>query len=166
MSKKLFRIKAIQPTFDKLYSEYKDFYLVETSKSSGVPIFPQSLLPKLPKDIRKICEELNENLINKRNWASILLLRKLLPLAIVRKFQSLNQENEILMEGDWLDTKALLGKIEQHLKEKRVYKEILNYKILTDSSQHSYAFSPDSSDAEGIAIKLRVFLEQLFLTNL
>lgn len=133
------------------------------AKTEGGPIiFPKELLKKLPTDIEEVCEEFNHNFGNSKRWAAMLLLRRLLPLSIVRKFQAMDKENEIKVGGDYLDTKSLLGKIEKYLKEKKVYKDILNYKILTDSSQHSYTFVPELSDVEGAALKIRIFLGDLF----
>ena len=128
----------------------------------GAIIFPKDLLEKLPIDIKEVCEEFNYNFINGKRWSALLLLRRLLPLSIVRKFQKMNKENEIKVNGDYLDTKNLLGKVEKYLKENKVYRDILNYKILTDSSQHSYTFSPELTDVEGAALKIRLLFGDLF----
>jgi len=136
--------------------------LLNDKTERGPIIFPKELLEKLPADIKEVCEEFNHNFENSKRWAAMLLLRRLLPLSIVRKFQAINRENEIRVGGDYLDTKNLLGKIEKYLKEKKVYKDILNYKILTDSSQHSYVFSPELSDVNGAALKIRILLDDLF----
>ena len=125
-------------------------------------IFPKELLSKLPSDIQEICKEFNFNFENEKRWAALLLLRRLLPLSIVRKFQAIGKESEIKADGDYLDTKNLLGKVEKYLKEKRAYKDILISKILIDSSQHSYTFSPELSDVEGVAVKIRLLLDDLF----
>jgi len=87
-------------------------------------------------------------------------------LAIVRKFQALNRELEIKKpDGDFLDTKGLLGQVEKLLSNKRIYKEIEGYKLLIDSSQHSYSLNVDDSDVEGAAIKIRVLLDDLFYNH-
>ena len=136
--------------------------LVNLGLQEGAKIFPEELLKKSPPDVKKVCEEFNYNFVNCKLWGSMLLLRRLLPLIIVRKFQIMGKEDEIKDDGDYFETKNLLGQVEKYLKEKKVYKDILNYKILTDSSQHSFTFSPELSDVEGAAIKMRLLLEDLF----
>lgn len=167
MSNKLFRIEILQPRFDELYEEYFKLFGEDDSESQ-IPLnkktlFPDSLIKILPEDVGKVCREFNFVFSSNKPFSSMLLLRRLLPLSIVRKFQKINKENEIKQNGDYLDTKALLGKIQIHLKEKRVYDEIISYKLLLDSSQHSYTFLPAITDVEGAAIKLRVFLEDIFI---
>lgn len=129
---------------------------------TGVVIFPKELCKKLPSDVSEVCEEFNYNFINGKPWASFLLLRRLLPLSIVRKFQTMDKEAEIKTEGEYLETKPLLGMVEKYLKEKKIYKDIMNYKNLTDSSQHSFTFSPELTDVEGVALKMRLLLDDLF----
>ncbi|MDA2918359.1 hypothetical protein MYX76_02490 [Desulfobacterota bacterium AH_259_B03_O07] len=128
----------------------------------SVIIFPHELINKLPDDIKKVCEEFNFSFGNRKPLASMLLLRRLLPLSIVRKFQVAGKELKIKPAGEYLETKTLLGKIEPSIKNKKLYREILNYKVLTDSSQHSYTFFPTLSDVEGAAIKIRLLLDDIF----
>ncbi len=126
-------------------------------------IFPKELIEKLPKDLKILCDDFNFNFSNNRPVASMLILRKLLPLSIVRKFQQINKVSEIKDEnGRYFETKKLLGEVEKLLSNKRVYKEIINYKILMDSVQHSYSISIQLSDIEGAAIKVRAFLDEIF----
>jgi hypothetical protein len=134
-----------------------------TSIKELLPVFPKELIEKLPSDLKILADDFNFNYQNKRPVACMLILRRILPLAIVRKFQMLCQEKEIIRDdGDYLDTKGLLGKVKSLLKNKRIYDEIMNYKILLDASQHSYAINVQMTDAEGAAVKIRVFLEELF----
>lgn len=126
-------------------------------------VFPTELMKKLPRDIASLCDEFNFVHKNKKPLAGILLLRRILPLAIVRKFQQLGSESKIQdAQGEYLDTKALLGNVEGLLKNKRTYTEVMNYKLLVDASQHSYSLNIQMSDTEGAAIKIRVFLDHLF----
>ncbi len=126
-------------------------------------MFPVSLLSKLPKDLSLLCNEFNFCYKNQKNNAGILLLRKILPFSIVRKFQIENKENEIKdSKGDYLETKSLLGNVEKLLSNKRIFKEISNSKILLDSSQHSYTLTVDYTDVQGVALNLRVFLDDIF----
>lgn len=155
--------------FTKLYKERGSKLKIKRKTELGIEekprnrdVFPQELIQKLPSDIGVLCSEFNFNFGYEKRFASMLLLRRLLPLSIVRKFQILDKEPEIKNQGEYLETKALLGKVEKHLAEKRTYKEILNYKLLVDSTQHSYTFTPQISDVESTAIKMRVFLEDLF----
>lgn len=64
--------------------------------------------------------------------------------------------------GDYLDTKALLGKSTKIFNNDRIYKKINNYKILLDSSQHSYKITITETDVQGAGIAIRIFLEELF----
>jgi len=132
------------------------------SPSNSV-IFPEFLMKKMPQDIAVLCDEFNFNYQNRKPHAGMLLLRRILPLSIVRKFQQLSRESEIKDDrGEFFDTKALLGKVECILKNKRIYKEIMSYKTLVDSSQHSYSLNIDITDTEGTAVKIRVFLDDIF----
>ncbi|OGH92758.1 MAG: hypothetical protein A2563_03765 [Candidatus Magasanikbacteria bacterium RIFOXYD1_FULL_40_23] len=129
-------------------------------------IFSKDLTSKISADLGGLCNEFNFNYQNKKPNAGLLLLRRILPLAIVRKFQALNRELEIKKpDGDFLDTKGLLGQVEKLLSNKRIYKEIEGYKLLIDSSQHSYSLNVDDSDVEGAAIKIRVLLDDLFYNH-
>jgi hypothetical protein len=126
-------------------------------------IFPGELIKKLPQDLKILCDDFNFNFENDRPVAGMLILRRILPLAIVRKFQKLNREDEIKdSNGDYFDTKALLGRVESLLSNKRIYKELISYKFLIDSSQHSYTINVQMPDTEGAAIKLRIFLDDIF----
>jgi len=164
MNNKLFRIEILQPRFDELYEEYLELFGEEDSPlvTNKRILFPDSLIKFLPKDVGEVCKEFNFSFSYNKPIGSMLLLRRLLPLSIVRKFQKLGKEQDIKQNGDYLDTKALLGKVQTHLKEKRVYDEIVAYKLFVDSSHHSYTFAPVITDVEGAALKLRVFLEDLF----
>lgn len=135
----------------------------ESTSFGKKEIFSASLIKKIPKDVGILCAEFNFNYAHDKPNAGMLLLRRILPLAIVRKFQVLNKEKDIKDKtGEFLDTKALLGKIESHVQEKRIYKEILGYKSLVDSSQHSYSLNVDMTDTEGAGIKIRIFLDHIF----
>ena len=126
-------------------------------------IFPSELIKKLPKDLKILADDFNFNFTNGRPVTGMLVLRRILPLSIVRKFQILNRKAEIKGDdGDYLETRALLGKIESLLSSKRIYGELIGYKILIDSSQHSYTLNVQMSDTEGTAIKVRVFLDDIF----
>ncbi|MBI2444244.1 MAG: hypothetical protein HYV42_03320 [Candidatus Magasanikbacteria bacterium] len=125
-------------------------------------IFPDELIVKLPKDIQILCAEFNFNYKNRKPNACILLLRRILPLSIVRKFQILDEENEIKVDGNYLETRSLVGKAEKILKSKKIYQTILNFKLVLDSSQHSYTLNVTIMDAEGAGVAIRVFLEDLF----
>lgn len=135
----------------------------EISAHDKKGIFPISLMQKIPKDIVILCDEFNFNYLNNKPNAGILLLRRILPLAIVRKFQQLSKEGDIKDDmGEFFDTKALLGKVESQLSDKRIYKEIIGYKALVDGSQHSYSLKVDMTDTEGAAVKIRIFLDDIF----
>lgn len=137
--------------------------IIATGIAGNKIIFPAELIEKLPKDLKILADDFNFNFENGRPVSGMLILRRILPLAIVRKFQKLNRENEIkISNGDYFDTKALLGKVENLLSNKRIYSELMSYKILIDSSQHSYTLNVQMSDTEGVAIKLRVFLDDIF----
>jgi len=128
-------------------------------------LFPIELIEKLPKDLQILCSEFNFNYKNRKPWSCILLLRRILPLSIIRKFQKLDEEAAIIENGEYLNVKELVGKAEKILKTKRLYQEIINYKPLLDSAQHSYTLSITIIDVEGAGIKVRLFLEDLFGSN-
>jgi hypothetical protein len=132
-------------------------------QSPGDGVFPDSLLQELPTDVAALCREFNFNFENQKPNASMLLLRRILPLAIVRKFQIEKKEQEIKNpNGEFLDTQALLGKTESRSAEKRIFKDINNYKPLVDSSQHSYSLNVHLTDVKGAAVQIRLLLDELF----
>ncbi len=132
------------------------------NKQDGAIIFPLELIKKISPDIQILCEEFNFNYMHKKNYSCILLLRRILPLSIVRFFQSNNKENVIKQNWEFLDTKWLLWKIENKLTERRVYKEIINYKLIIDSSQHSYKLKISREDVQWASIVIRTFLDNIF----
>jgi len=143
--------------------KYKEVSSMNTNKDKKPPIFPKRLFKKLPQDLKILCDDFNFNFDNNRPVASMLILRRLLPLSIVRKFQQMNKETEIKdKNGEYFETKKLVGKAEKLLSNKRIYKELMNYKILIDSAQHSYSINVQLSDVEGAAVKVRVFLDEIF----
>ncbi|MCD6194732.1 hypothetical protein J7K05_00795 [bacterium] len=159
-------VSVLEAVRDKLLdwtiSKTKDKPTIRSSRTEK-DLFPNSLVKKLPPDLKILCDDFNFNFANKRPIASILILRRILPLSIVRKFQQINKESEVKDEkGQYLETKNLLGKAERLLSNKRIYKEVMNYKILIDSAQHSYSINIQLSDVEGAAVKIRIFLEELF----
>ncbi len=131
-------------------------------KVATVTIFSATLLKAVPKDIAALCEEFNFNYEHAKSNACILLLRRILPLAVVRKFQAENLEEEIKKDGEFFNTKELLGKVERFLSAGRFYKDIVSYKILIDSSQHSFTIKFDITDITGPALAIKVFLDDLF----
>lgn len=147
-------------------------YLIEANSGQEVVIvdkvkekiiFPNELIEKLPKDLKILADDFNFNFVHEKPVTGMLVLRRMLPLAIVRKFQTLDRETEVKSnDGEYFDTKALLGKTESLLSHKRIYSELMNYKILIDSSQHSYTLNVQMPDTEGAAIKLRVLLDDIF----
>jgi len=136
---------------------------MKNAETIGKIIFPDELIKKLPKDIKILVNDFNFNFENERPVVGMLVLRRILPLSVVRKFQKLNRETEIKdNNGDYFNTKVLLEKAENLLSNKRIYRELMGYKILIDSSQHSYNLNVQIPDTGGAAIKLRVFLDDIF----
>jgi len=157
----------------KVYQDYQILYssLLPQSKTKkrlkklskgNIVIIPTTVLKLLTKDLVQHCNELNENL-EAENWiSSMLLMRKTLPLAIIRKFQKDNKEKNIkYSNGEYLNSEKLLEK-SQNLVEPRIYKEIKEIKFLYDSIQHIFNFFPGRTDISPATIRLRVFLEDLF----
>lgn len=156
--------------------EYRDLQIVYSSSlpqsktkkrlkklsKGNVVIMPTRVLKLLSKDLAQHCNELNENL-EAENWiSSMLLMRKILPLAIIRKFQKDNKERNIKhSNGEYFNSEKLLEK-SQNLVEPRIYKEIKEIKFLYDSIQHIFTFSPTETDISPATMRLRVFLEDLF----
>jgi len=136
---------------------------IEITNVIPTTIFPQTLIDKLPKDVEILCLEFNFNFIHHNPHSCMLLLRRMLPLSIVRKFQSLNRDSDLRDEnGEYFGTERLLGICEAALKDKRIYKEVMNYKSLFDSSQHSFSLNLDIVDTQGAGIVIRKFLDDIF----
>lgn len=126
-------------------------------------IFPNDLIKKLPDDLKMLCDDFNFNYSHKRSFPSMLILRLLVPRAIVRKFQKLGREHEIKKQnGEYLEPEALLNKAENLIANKRCVRELRNYKFLMDTAQHFYDVNMRFEDVGGAAIRVRVFLEELF----
>ncbi len=136
--------------------------IVTTVTNDNTTLFPIDLVNLLPNDVKVICEEFNFNKKNNKHISCILLLRRLLPLAIVRKFQQINKEGEIKRDGEYLETRALLGKAKLLFSTKKIYDVIIDYKLLIDSSQHIFTFTISPQDIPGPAIAIRVMLGDLF----
>lgn len=138
-----------------------DIEILENGVSST--IFPNDLIKKLPDDLKMLCDDFNFNYSHKRSFPCMLILRLLVPRVIVRKFQKLDREHEIKKEyGEYLEPEALLNKAENLIANKRCVKELRNYKFLMDTAQHSYTVNISFEDVGGTAIRVRVFLEELF----
>lgn len=143
---------------------------IDTNDTTNEPIvgvediiFPEELIVKLPQDVKLLVDDFNFNFAHNRPKTCLLILRRVLPLSIVRRYQQDDKEAEIKGSGgDYLDTKALLGKSENLLSQKRIYTDLVAYKILTDGAQHSYTLNVQISDAKGAAIATRVFLDDIF----
>lgn len=127
-----------------------------------IPLFPKELLEIIPGSLKILCEEFDHNYKNENPNACILLLRKIIPLAIVRKFQQVNKEEEIKTAGEYLQTRALLGKAQELMSSKRIYDDIINYKLLIDASQHIFTVTSYMADIPRPAIAVRVMLEDFF----
>lgn len=127
-------------------------------------VFPEELIIKLPQDVKLLADDFNFNFANNRPKTCMLILRRILPLSIVRRFQKDNKENEIKDENnDYFQAKALLEKARDLLSQPRIYSEVVPYKILTDGAQHSYTLNMHMTDVKGAAITMRVFLDDIFL---
>lgn len=126
-------------------------------------IFPEELITKLPQDVKLLADDFNFNFSNGRPKTCMLILRRILPLSIVRKYQKDGTEAEIKdTDGEFLEAKALLGRTQSLLSQGRIYTDLASYKSLTDGAQHSYSLNVQISDARGAAIALRVFLDDIF----
>ncbi len=125
-------------------------------------VFPPELIAKLPGSIQELCEEFNFNYEHRKPNACMLLLRRILPLSIVRRFQQLNREADIRDHGELLETKALLGKAQPLLSTSRIYTDVMNAKLLIDGAQHVFTMRVSTTDVNGAAIAVRVFLEDLY----
>lgn len=148
---------------DYLIEANNDQESVTIDKVKEKVIFPNELIEKLPRDLKILTDDFNFNFAHEKPITGMLILRRMLPLSIVRKFQKLDRETEIKGDdGNYLDTKALLDKAEVLLSNKRIYRGLTSYKILIDGSQHSYTLNVQMPDTEGAAIKVRVFLDDIF----
>lgn len=172
------KIRILKSNFDNpttVFGKSKDLWPIEfpwensqniivkkPEKTESSIFFPTTLIKRLPKDLNILCQEFNFNYQNKIPNACILLLRRIIPLSIVRFFQKIGEEWEIKYDWEFLDTKDLMWKIENRLTEKKRHKEIINIKPLIDSSQHSYTLSVSLTDVEWAGIKVRLFLDDLF----
>lgn len=138
------------------------------TKTSTTPdnvetIFPDELISKLPSDLKLLADDFNFNFCNGRPNASMLILRRILPLAIVRRYQKDGKESDIKdSKGKYLETKGLLGKAQSLLNQGRIYTDLISYKVLTDGAQHSYTLNVHLPDARGAGIAARVFLDDIF----
>lgn len=130
--------------------------------ASYTPLFPRPLVELVSGAIKVLCEEFDFNFQNKNPNACMLLLRKIIPLAIVRKFQYINKEDEVKENGEFLQTKALLGKAKSIMSSPRIYDEIMDYKFLIDSSQHIFSVSSYMEDIPRPATAVRIMLEDFF----
>ncbi|KPJ54787.1 hypothetical protein AMJ47_03520 [Parcubacteria bacterium DG_72] len=156
------KYKELRGSYSQLTTKSSTKKRLKKSGKGNIVTIPSAVLKLLPKDVVQHCNELNENL-EAENWiSSMLLMRKILPLAIIRKFQIDKKESNIKdSNNEYLSTEKLLKK-SQNLVEPRIYKEIKEIKLLYDGVQHLFTFSPRQTDISPAIIRLRVFLEGLF----
>ena len=158
--------KEILDWIDKELNGYKDAPVPQYRNLRGFPMIwdpNRGWVPISPYDLKMLCDDFNLNYYHKRSFPCMLILRLLLPRAIVGKFQKLGREHEIKKEnGEYLEPEALLNKAESLIANKRCVKELRNYKFLMDTAQHSYTVNISFEDVGGAAIRVRVFLEELF----
>lgn len=134
-----------------------------SAKNNTEVIFPDELIAKLPSDLKLLADDFNFNFSNSRPNASMLILRRILPLAVVRRYQKDNKESDIKdTNGEYLEPKGLLGKAQSLLSQGRIYTDVMAYKALTDGAQHSYTLNVHLPDARGAGIAVRVFLDDIF----
>lgn len=158
--------REIYKKLDQLYSESisktKIRKKLEKIAQGRIIIIPPETLKKLPKDLTQHCNELNGNL-EAENWiSSMLLMRKILPLSIIRKFQKDNRETELKdSNNEYFGSKKLLEKAKEFI-QPRTYKELKDIKFLFNGVQHIFTFRPRKTDISPASTRLRVFLEALF----
>jgi len=157
----------------KIYKELQKLYLssISVPKSSrklkkigrgNIVVIPVNIFKKVGKNFIQHCNELNDNL-KAENWiSSMLLMRKILPLSIIRKFQKDNSEATLKDSNDeYFGSQKLLEKA-KNLIQPRTYRELKEIKFLFDGVQHNFTFLPRESDISPASMRLRVFLEELF----
>lgn len=164
----IFKLELNQPEFNQLIQEYeREFEDIEESfraenKDLEI-IFPEELTSELPEEVQLLISEFHFCFKGGKPAAAVLLLRRILPLSIVRKFQRADKEEEIIDEdGEYNQTEKLLNKSQEFLDDNRPYNDMKSAKDLTDNTQHSYSFSPTMDDVYSAATQLRVFLGVLF----
>jgi len=124
-------------------------------------IFPEEFLEQIPSDVRDEIDDFNFNYSHKRIRPCMYIMRRILLLSMIRKFQIEDREGEIKKDGDFLTTKSLLELTRRSI-DKRTYEHIYSSKMLLDASQHSFTYRPTYSEVERIATRLRLFLADLF----
>jgi hypothetical protein len=126
--------------------------------------FDLELTSRLPADLAEVCKEFNFVFVNSKKIASLLLLRRILPLSIVRKFQKLNREPELKdRDEEYFGTQTLIEKIKPLLKEKRPINELTKtYKFILDLTQHSFSYTTSLSEVEAAAIRIKAILCDMF----
>ena len=159
-----FKIKIKEPLFSKVFEEYKDKNNEgEGSKEKRGNLFPKEVIEKMPdKKIKETCKEFNFNYRNENPVACILLLRRLVPLSIIKKFLMENLEDEIKNnKNEFLGTSALVDKSNRFV-EPRLQGDVDGARTQLDSSQHLFSVSMTMTDAGDIGGKVRAFLDSLF----
>lgn len=126
-------------------------------------IFSEEVMSKIPKDVATLCREFNFNFKNHNPHGCMLLLRRMLPLSIVRKFQSLTRDSELKnQDREYFGTEKMLDISNDVIQDKRIYRELKNYKSLLDGSQHSFSLNIDFTDTQGVGLVMRKFLDDIF----
>lgn len=159
-----FKLKPIQPEFDNLLGKYKTEAPIPSSASPIETVFPSALKLILPADVFSLCEEFNMNLSTGQKNSCMLLLRRILPLAIIRNLQKNDDEQKSRNDSDtgYKDTAALLDESRALVSEDRKWREVKSYKFLFDMAQHSYTYNPSLEEDREAGRVLRVFLEDIF----
>ena len=159
---RLFSRFARHGTLTLLEREQRPEHAEGIVEPDDAPALPPELIARLPEDVQALCNELNFNCLDARPLASMLLMRRLLPLCIVRAFQARNQEEHLKERGTFAEAKQLVGKAHgAGAIDSGAYSKVVAQKILLDATQHDYSFSANMKDVAITLNCLRVTLGQI-----
>ncbi len=167
---RVFEIKIVQPNFNDLYKKYEKFFgsnelidLINSNNSVQDFIILLNLTEKIPNDIQELYKELDKCFQGNLKYACMYLIKEILALSIIRKFQKENIEAELHnpSNNEYYNIAILLNKSQKFI-EPDLYNELLAIKSINNSVQNDFTSTISDTEINYIIPKLRSLIINLF----
>jgi len=167
---RVFEIKIVQPNFNDLYKKYEKFFgsnelidLINSNNSVQDFIILLNLTEKIPNDIQELYKELDKCFQGNLKYACMHLIRRIIALSIIKKFQQANIESELRdsSNNEYYNLAILLNKSQKFI-ESNLYNELLGIKFINNSVQNNFTITISSGEIDYAIPRLRSFIINLF----
>jgi hypothetical protein len=167
---RVFEIEIIQPNFNELYGKYEKIFgtselqdLVNPDNSAGGSAIPFNLTEQVPRDIQELSEELNKSSKNNLRYACMNLIKEIIALSIIRKFQKEKIETELRnpSNNEYYNLAGLLNKSQKFI-EPKLYAELLAIKFINNPVQNDFDSTISNIEIDYAIPRLRLLINNLF----